>query len=582
MEDGTTFTYKNSFDGFWVYDPNDPFNDTAQAQSYSPPLNQPWKYGTDRIRGVNVGGWLTLEPFISPALFERFPGTQDEYDLSNAMKQNDGGYDMLEEHYATFITEQDFAEIAGAGLNWVRIPIPFWAIEVWDGEPFYPKRAWDYFLKAIVWARKYGLRINIDLHAVPGSQNGWNHSSRLGKINFMEGVMGIANAQRTLTYIQTLAQFICQDQYKNVIPMFGIINEALTTEIGQPQMESFYVQAYNIIRSISGTGEGKGPYISIHDGFLGMDKWVGFLPNADRLAMDTHFYFAFAQTPSNSSLDVWAQQPCKSQQGKMTASLTNFGVTGAGEFSLAINDCGLNVNGVGLGTRFEGTYVGDDKPAAGTCPPWDEWENYTPETKAGLKQFALMEMDALQNWFFWTWKVGNTTKTSPPRVRAPFWSYKLGLDNGWMPTDPRAGDGLCPQPGFDQPHQSWMTGGVGAGDIPPEATAALVWPPAQIEWTGIPTDAPMLTATFLPSYTPTGAVITMPAPTFADATASIDVGNGLANPQVTLGAYVPISGCTYLNEYEGNGAPAPTELPCGAAPVRRDAIPEPMVTPPPS
>lgn len=26
------------------------------------------------------------------------------------------------------------------------------------------------FLKAMVWARKYGLRIKLDLHAVPGSQ----------------------------------------------------------------------------------------------------------------------------------------------------------------------------------------------------------------------------------------------------------------------------------------------------------------------------------------------------------------------------------------------------------------------------
>lgn len=32
----------------------------------------------------------------------------------------------------------------------------------------------SYFLKAIEWARKYGLRINLDLHAVPGSQNGWS------------------------------------------------------------------------------------------------------------------------------------------------------------------------------------------------------------------------------------------------------------------------------------------------------------------------------------------------------------------------------------------------------------------------
>lgn len=49
--DGKTFTYHNSFGGFWVFDPNNPFDDSAQAQSYSAPLNQPWKYGTDRIRG---------------------------------------------------------------------------------------------------------------------------------------------------------------------------------------------------------------------------------------------------------------------------------------------------------------------------------------------------------------------------------------------------------------------------------------------------------------------------------------------------------------------------------------------------
>lgn len=52
----------------------------------------------------------------------------------------------------------DFANIAAAGLNWVRIPLPWWAIEVYQGEPFLPKVSWTYFLKAITWARKYGLR----------------------------------------------------------------------------------------------------------------------------------------------------------------------------------------------------------------------------------------------------------------------------------------------------------------------------------------------------------------------------------------------------------------------------------------
>jgi aryl-phospho-beta-D-glucosidase BglC (GH1 family) len=39
-------------------------------------------------------------------------------------------------------TEKDFAEIAAAGLNFLRIPIGYWAIEVLDGEPFLPKVSW--------------------------------------------------------------------------------------------------------------------------------------------------------------------------------------------------------------------------------------------------------------------------------------------------------------------------------------------------------------------------------------------------------------------------------------------------------
>lgn len=51
MDDGTTFVYKNSFGGTWYYDPNDPYNNNAQAQSYTPPLNTTFKPGTDRLYG---------------------------------------------------------------------------------------------------------------------------------------------------------------------------------------------------------------------------------------------------------------------------------------------------------------------------------------------------------------------------------------------------------------------------------------------------------------------------------------------------------------------------------------------------
>jgi glucan 1,3-beta-glucosidase len=86
--------------------------------------------------------------------------------------------------------------------------------------------------RALNWARKYGLRVNLDLHTAPGSQNGWNHSGRLGSIGWLRGVMGLTNAQRSLNHIRTLTEFIMQDQFRNVVPMFSIMNEPSSTAIG--------------------------------------------------------------------------------------------------------------------------------------------------------------------------------------------------------------------------------------------------------------------------------------------------------------------------------------------------------------
>lgn len=93
-----------------------------------------------------------------------------------------------------------------------------------------------YFLKAIEWARKYGLRINLDFHCLPGSQNGWNHSGKLGSINVLNGPMGLANTQRTLSYIKIIAEFISQPEYSAIVPIFGVTNEPVGSTIGQDNL----------------------------------------------------------------------------------------------------------------------------------------------------------------------------------------------------------------------------------------------------------------------------------------------------------------------------------------------------------
>jgi glucan 1,3-beta-glucosidase len=48
--------------------------------------------------------------------------------------------------------------------------------------------------------------------------------------------MGMANAQRMMNYIRIITEFISQDEWKDVVLGFGIINEALITTIGKDEL----------------------------------------------------------------------------------------------------------------------------------------------------------------------------------------------------------------------------------------------------------------------------------------------------------------------------------------------------------
>ncbi|EEB99699.1 hypothetical protein MPER_00573, partial [Moniliophthora perniciosa FA553] len=146
----------------------------------------------------------------------------------------------------------------------------------------------------------------------------------------------------------------------------------------------------------------------------------------------------------------------------------------------AINDCGLWVNGVGQGVRYDGTFVAEPSTRVGDCSQWTDWTKFDDNTKKELKDFAMASMDGLQNYFFWTWKIGNSTNTG--KVESPAWSYQLGLENDWMPKDPREADGFC---GNTAP----FTGAIETGG-PNADVAAYPWPPATISGGGAATAVP--------------------------------------------------------------------------------------------
>ncbi|OBT54623.1 hypothetical protein VE04_05924 [Pseudogymnoascus sp. 24MN13] len=318
------------------------WDDSKQANANVPALNKPWgSYASKPFRGVSLGGWLSLEPFITPSLF---PDTSlvDEYSLCKKLGPKEAAK-TLEKHYSTFITEDDFKAIAAAGLDHVRIPFSYWAVKTYDDDPYVQGVSWRYLLRGIEWARAHGLRVKLDLHGAPGSQNG-----------------------RTLDIHVQLAKFFSQDRYKNIIAFYGLINEPALA-LSQSDLIVWTEKAFKVVKDngFSGTQV-------FSESMRGLEPWQGTLTGyGDKLAIDVHQYTIFDNALTglkhtervNFACKAWTQA---SISGMNPAS--GFGPTMVGEWSQADTDCTKYLNGVGHGARRSGTFSGTTTPY---CPTGD-------------------------------------------------------------------------------------------------------------------------------------------------------------------------------------------------------------------
>ena len=126
------------------------------------------------IKGVNLGNWLVLEKWMSSAIWT---GTdaEDEYYLPQGLSKE--VYEArIKMHRAEYISERDFARIKKMGMNSVRIPVPYFIYG--DRPPFIG--CIEELDKAFSWAEKYDLKILIDLHTAPMSQNGFDNGGLSG------------------------------------------------------------------------------------------------------------------------------------------------------------------------------------------------------------------------------------------------------------------------------------------------------------------------------------------------------------------------------------------------------------------
>ncbi|KAF9357614.1 hypothetical protein BGX26_003405 [Mortierella sp. AD094] len=432
-------------------------SDAIRCNVHTPPLDQPFLYGQQPIRGVNMGGWLVLEPFITPSMFDPYiaQNVTDEYSLTKLLGPEKAKA-TLEKHYSTWVTEDTFKRIRDLGLNHVRIPIGFWALgDMEPDEPYVPDLALDYLLLGLKWAAQYGIRVMVELHAAPGSQNGWNHSGRAGKIGWLNGTpLGEKNAARTIEYTRKLLKLLQGPGMGHVSPMYGILNEPAIFMLDKARVETWYNEAFSVMRSV--TGAGQGPWGILHDGFLGMQSWEGFMPGADRLALDVHQYLIFDHDLIRLSRADQVKFPCNVWSKNLQRSSLKFVPTVVGEFSSATNDCATYLNGIGVGYRWDGTFRSEDdiaegKPAEeaacqpkvnGQIPGYCSCESqnsvgyYTPEYRQFLSDFTQTQMDAFEQgmgWFYWNFK----TETNA------LWSYFDGVDQSWIPKDANSRPGGC-------------------------------------------------------------------------------------------------------------------------------------------
>lgn len=269
-----------------------------QIRSKRQSLN--FDYNGEKVRGVNLGGWFVLEPWINPSLFQE-GGPVDEYNLCASLGQTEC-YNRLSQHWNTWITQDDFNQIAAAGLNHVRIPLGYWAINPQPGDPYVQGQI-NVLDQAIGWARSAGLKILIDVHGAPGSQNGFDNSGKYGSVNWQSG----NNVQQTLVTLNKLSQKYSTSN--DVVTAIQLLNEPLGPILDMDAVKQFYWDGFGNVREYQSETA-----VCIHDAFQDyVNYWNGFMnqaSGANNIILDHHDYQIFSDGEVSRTPQQHIQTAC--------------------------------------------------------------------------------------------------------------------------------------------------------------------------------------------------------------------------------------------------------------------------------
>lgn len=94
-----------------------------------------------------------------------------EFDCVSAIGQT-AANSAWGKHWSTWITKDDFTQMASYGLNTVRIGVGYWIREdlVYQNSEYFPQGGLAYLTEIVGWASDAGFYIIMDLHGAPGAQ----------------------------------------------------------------------------------------------------------------------------------------------------------------------------------------------------------------------------------------------------------------------------------------------------------------------------------------------------------------------------------------------------------------------------
>ena len=371
----------------------------------------------EKIRGTNFGNGLVLEKWMKPDMFEAY-GAEDETWLARKMPAEEFAA-HLKKHRDTYITEEDFKQVKEFGLNLVRLPVPY---HVFGDRP--PMLGCiEYVDKAMDWAEKYGLKILLDLHTVPGSQNGYDNGGITGVCKWCKDPDEVEFA---LTVLERLAE-----RYGTREGLFGIevLNEPISWIVyitapstGKAEdkeeakgssyvplsfLKPFYRDAYRRLRVI--LPEDK--TIVFHDGFR-IGSWNSFFRNSGmkNVMLDTHIYI-FAMENFVPVAKPWVYQAYIDISRRQLDSAAKDVPVLVGEWCIC-NKYAYRMDDV----------IGGP-------------EEYKREQGKRYRQIARMQLEAWNDsagWVYWNYQLLRDRNIPTDESWKESWDLYRCFQNGWL------------------------------------------------------------------------------------------------------------------------------------------------------